>query len=653
MRVERHIFGSIDGYRTLAHSPGLSPSDCRALEAFAFGTPYDPAVRASFAVRPAYWSRPLAPDRRALTLVRLGEVDDAGRPTLLFITAVVAREDWDDVLFGDVTPLLNHHPIWNWRSGSPITPIEFPPADSTVPQLSATQTLTTLGVLSLVETSWGTGKPVILCESQCSLDEIANVERLLPPEIRERFSLVYRAINTEMRSTLICLADGIPAALANPPRPLQGAASPYSKRLVQAGILEGRDTGRIVRTYNRFARTDVEHSDDALEELNMRASIAEPPARRAAGAAVLLFVAIAAFAAGGAAGWRLHRPPPPAPNPWPAALARFLQTPLNSAAEQASALQSLADDFSSNSANLPADISEQIRVTLSERTEDARLTQAADAAIAAARADDKPSMKAADMAVQNLEGRGPSVASAWPRYWAEHRAQLSPKPDRLARLMTEIYSEIRLLCASSKRPSSPEADSDRAAEAQSLMAAMTVNARIDSTLRDAKYDEAIGAITAFVKRMNSSSTSPKSGGPNSMDDRGALLDIDKQIARLVNTLTTPVTTQQSEAQHRLVTDACRDLARACQVLDEYRRFEPPLSLLAEAMASNTVPTTTAPFGTITVDITLWPVLERCATATTAMRRSPRPKDAVPRFDAALRDLRRIANEKLPPSGPAR
>jgi len=653
VRIERHIFGSVDGYRTLAHSPGLSPADCNALEAFAFGTPYDPAVRASFSARPAYWSRPLAPQRRALTLVRLGDADDAGRPTLLFLTAVVSREDWDDVLYGDVTPLLRHKPMWNWKSGAPITSIDFPGPDSTSHELSTSQTQTALGILSLVEATWGTGKPVVISEDQCSIGEIAAVERLLPPDIRDRFSVVYRALNTEMRASLICLADGVPASLTNPPRPLRGAASPYAKRLVQAGILEGRDTGRVIRTYNRFAHTDIEHADDDLEESNMRSANDEPPARRTGHVAVLLSVAIAALAAGGATGWYLHRPPPPPANPWPAVLVRFLQAPLASAAEQASALQSLSDDFTSNIATVPPDISEQLRAAVADRTEDVRLFQAADAAIAAARAENKSTIDAADQSVRALEARAQSVAGVLSRYWAEHRASLSPRPDRLARLMTEIYAEIGSLCAATRRPASPESEADRAAEARSLMAAVTVNARIDPSLRDAKFDEAITALTAFVKRMNAARPAQKSGGAPGPDERAALREIDRQLARVASALTTPQATQPGGPQNRAVSEACRDLARACNVLQNYRGFEMPLNLLAEAIESGRAPTTTAPFGTITVDITLWPVLERCATATTAMRRSPRPKDAQPRFDAAIRDLRRIANEKLPPSGPSR
>ncbi len=646
MRIERHIFGSVDGYRTLAHTPGLTQSDCKALEAFAFGTPYDPAVRASFAARPAYWSRPLGSERRALTLVKLGELDDAGRPTLLFITAVVSRDDWDDVLFGDVTPLLNHKPLWNWTSATPLAPVELPAPDPVFPNHSAVRFETALGIISLIEASWGTRNPIIVRDDQCTLVDIALVERLLPPEIRERFSVVYRALNTEMRTTLVCLADGVPASISNPPRPLQGAVSPYARRLVQAGILEGRDPGRIVRTYNSFAQTEIEPDYDALKENSMRASIAEPPARRAAGVATLLAVALVAFAAGAATGWRIRRPAPAAANPWPAALTRFLQVPLTNPAEQASALQDLSDEFSSNAATLSLEVADPLRVALAERNEDARLVQAADAAIAAASPNDKPSRDAADKAIHALESRGPTVAAAPARRWAEQRSRLAPQPDRLSRVMTELYSEIRALSAPAKRPTTPEAEADGAADAQSLMAAITVNARVDPTLRDAGFDEAIASLTSFVKRQKATPPLPNSGVSSPAE-------VDKQIAALVNAIAAPATTQPDNTRQRLIVDACRELAAECQNLDDFRRFEQPLSLLAEAIESGRTPTTTAPFGTITVDITLWPVLERCATATSAMRRTPRPKNALLWFESAMKDLRRVANEKLPPSGPPR
>lgn len=648
MRIERHIFGSIDGYRTLAHSPGLSPSDCRTLEAFAFGTPYDPAVRASFAARPAYWSRPLDPNRRAITLVRLGSLDDAGRPTLLFISAVLSCEDWDSLFLGDAAPLLDDTRVWSWTADAPVPSIEISVPSHPAPSLSPNAANTALGILSLIETSWGTGKPVIIRDNQCTLTDIANVERLLPPDIRARFSVVYRALNSEMRSTLICLADGVAAPAGNPPRRLQGAASPYAKRLVQAGILEGRDHGRIVRTYNRFAQIDIEDADDLRENLDMRASCNEQPNRRAASAALLLCVACAAFVAGATAGWYLHRSPPPPANPWPAAMARFLQAPLVSVVDQTSALQSLSDDVVSYDAAVSTDIRDQLRTAIADRIEEARLIQSAESAITAASPENKASVDAAEKAVRAVEARGPTVSAATSRYWTAHRGSLMPQPDRLTRLMTEIYAEIRSLGAMTKRPLTAEADAERAAEAQSLMAAVTTIARIDPTLRDAGYDEAISSLTDFVKRTNDHRETHTSGGPN---QQANLKEIDKQLARLVNAMMTPATTQQSGSQYHLVAEACRGLARACQSVDDYRRFEPPLSLLAEAFESGRTPTTSAPLGTISVDITLWPVLERCATATSAMRRNPRPKDALARFESAMRDLRRVANEKLPPTGP--
>src|SRR5262249_29622445 len=126
MRIERHIFGSIDGYRTLAHSPGLSVADCQLLEGFAFGTPYDPAIRATFSKQPAYWARPIGAHRRAITQVRPGDPDDAGRPTLLFLTAVVPTEEWIDALQGDSSPLMHEMTLWKWQRGAAVHPLDLP-----------------------------------------------------------------------------------------------------------------------------------------------------------------------------------------------------------------------------------------------------------------------------------------------------------------------------------------------------------------------------------------------------------------------------------------------------------------------------------------------------------------------------------------------
>ena len=101
MRIERHVFGSRSGYTTLAQSGGISDSERRLLETFAFGQTNDPRYLDSLAQQPAYLSRPLGPRRRAITRVLRGHPDDQGRVTLLFPTAVLSTGDWVKTLRGD------------------------------------------------------------------------------------------------------------------------------------------------------------------------------------------------------------------------------------------------------------------------------------------------------------------------------------------------------------------------------------------------------------------------------------------------------------------------------------------------------------------------------------------------------------------------
>ena len=367
MRIERHIFGSIDGYRTLAHSPGLLAADCQFLEGFAFGTPYDPAIRTTFARQPAYWARPLGAHRRAITQIRPGEPDDAGRPTLLFLTAVVPTEEWNDVLQGDASSIMQETALWKWQRGAVVQSLELPLGGPSPIRVAGERLQVVLGMVSRIEAAWGTGQTVVIREGDCDLEQVIAVERLLPPDVRERTSIVYRALNAEMPVTLSCLAQSATAATSSAiDRPF-GATSPYARRLVQAGVLEGRDAGPVIRTYNRFAQTVVEEFHGAGEEDSMDARSSAERGGLARGGVLALCVGLLAFAAGGVAGWTLHRPAAAPSNPWPDIARRVLQVPLAVGPAQVEALQALPS--SSNS----SESTTEWRAAIDRRLEIARL----------------------------------------------------------------------------------------------------------------------------------------------------------------------------------------------------------------------------------------------------------------------------------------
>lgn len=428
MRVERHIFGSIDGYRTLAHSPALNAADCKALEGFAFGTSYDPAIRATLSKQPAYWSRPLSARRRAITLVRPGEPDDAGRPTLLFATCVIGLDDWNDVLDGDATPLLQLDELWTWKRGARADAVDAAIDGPSALALDAARMQAVLGIISLVEVAFGTRRPVILREAECDLQQFIAVERLLPPDVRERISAVHRALNGDMAVTINCLVQNAAAPTSAPIRKPVGAASPYARRLVEAGVLAGRDAGTIVRTYNHFAQTEVEAHPGAGEEGIMRFTESGDGGAGARRSGVMaIAMAAVAFVAGGATGWSLHRPPPPPPpSPWVEIARAALDVPLGVGQARLDALQVLSTMGDSESEEYA-----EWRKLIGRKIEFAKLALQADEAIALIDPSNADSVARAKQAVEALKDQDSTLYAVTEARLTERRNLLEDATLRL------------------------------------------------------------------------------------------------------------------------------------------------------------------------------------------------------------------------------
>lgn len=355
MRIERHIFGSKDGYQTLAASPGLSADACKALNGFAFGTIYDSSVRDSFKKSAGYWSRPVGQRYRAITRILPGEPDDAGRQTLLFISAIVPTEYWDQVLTGDARPLLNRSEFWKWDRSARIPAYDAEGLRPTAWTVTGRDLQRVLGMLSLLEQSWSFRRPVVAREQSYTLDDILAVERLIPPAIRGAFSAVYRGVDGAMPVTLNCLAHSVQAAGANPFRELIGAVSPYAKRLVREGLQDGRFPLPFIQNYRHFAVPVVESAEDESEYVSMNTSLAAPRASssRRRSPALLVTSTVLALVFGAAIGWFAHRPPPtppPAPNPWPAVAAQAVALPLTPGIPLVRRLQDFGRAFQSAAA---------------------------------------------------------------------------------------------------------------------------------------------------------------------------------------------------------------------------------------------------------------------------------------------------------------
>lgn len=124
MRFDRHLFGSRQGYETLAHSKGVTPDEQSQLSELGFGQTSDPAVLASLESRPCVLGRPLRTGRIAITRVFEGAPDDAGRPTLQLRTLVMDEKGFHAVR-SQIEALLHDECAWQRDAFENAEPFEW------------------------------------------------------------------------------------------------------------------------------------------------------------------------------------------------------------------------------------------------------------------------------------------------------------------------------------------------------------------------------------------------------------------------------------------------------------------------------------------------------------------------------------------------
>jgi hypothetical protein len=488
MWVERHVFGSTHGYQTLATSGGLSQAERKALESYAFGTPYEASYRDSLNRDVAYWSRPVGASRRGITRVLAGQPDDAGRATLLFITAVVSVEDWNGTLSGDARPLLDREALWKWDGSQTLQALEIPDPLPQPLRLNGQALQRVLGLLSLVEVSWTLGRSVVVTENAYTYEQVAAVERLLPPMVRRRFSVVYRALNADLPASLVCVARSVPSKGSNPPRELTGAVSPYAQALVQAGLLEGRVPIGVVNGYHRFGKTQIEQDassfgqdvDDMITDLE-----AERMRRQQRGSALgglMAVLCVIAFLAGGLAGWLAHSPPPPVP--WQAWMEQSIDVFQAPARDRPKQLEILAQKVQQHAPD-PSE-AQNVVARLNECRRSTQLAYEAEQAVGAVKPDDQSSVNRSNDAIASL-------AEVWPAYagilelWLHDRARDTLK-EYAVKLIDRAQSLLRNMPADATGMSH-----DQFEQAQSLSSAIEVlegdgNLAVADLLRDAGGD---------------------------------------------------------------------------------------------------------------------------------------------------------------------
>jgi hypothetical protein len=255
MRIERHVFGSYKGYTTLARSPGISPEDCEAIEstAYSFGQSNDVKFLQSLISVPAYYTQVMRNGRRALTRVLPGPPDDNGRPTLRLVTAILQQRDWDNRIYGDISLLLEEPGLWEWDHTLPLVALETtlrPPAQA-VPGKSVAKLL---ALLSGIENGFRKGQGIVVSAAEYSLQEIAAVEMLVPPDVRPRITSAYRSLSAAMPATLNCLASEASSQqdIMFHYRPGEERLSPYAEYLSQSGFSSGAIPWESIMSYGGF-----------------------------------------------------------------------------------------------------------------------------------------------------------------------------------------------------------------------------------------------------------------------------------------------------------------------------------------------------------------------------------------------------------------
>lgn len=255
MIVERHIFGSVTGYRTLACSPGISSQEGRQLEAFSFGQPSSQAFVESLVRNPAYWIRSLAA-RRVLSRLVPGAPDEQGRTTLLIYSAVVSAADWDGVLRADVGLLLRTPELWKWDGTSRLAPLDVSVTPSGRISVGRSRAPLLLNLISRIERGAGRPASLVIREADFGPDEARCLIMLIPPSARGQFSLAYRSLNSRLGATVNCVATEAPiaanASVVNPHEEVP--LTTYAQVLEEAGLRQGTVDSATVATYTGFGQ---------------------------------------------------------------------------------------------------------------------------------------------------------------------------------------------------------------------------------------------------------------------------------------------------------------------------------------------------------------------------------------------------------------
>jgi hypothetical protein len=110
--AQTHLFGSTDGYRTLARSPDVTDADDAALAALGFGSPRTEEEFALLERELCVAGRALPSGRYAITRVFPGAPDVAGRRTIERRTLILEMREWEWLAGSDLWTTLRDERNW-------------------------------------------------------------------------------------------------------------------------------------------------------------------------------------------------------------------------------------------------------------------------------------------------------------------------------------------------------------------------------------------------------------------------------------------------------------------------------------------------------------------------------------------------------------
>jgi hypothetical protein len=284
--------------------------------AFAFGQTSNTAFAESLRRLPCWYTQALSNNRRSLTRVLPGDLDEGGRPTLVLATVVLARWDWDGQLMGDVAALLTCPQLWAVNGAGNVDAVDL---DAPAPRLtvSGDSPMRLLSLVSQAERAVTEGRRLLVSAEDYAADDFAVLEMLLPPTIRPKVTCGYRMLSQQSPVTLSCLErEASVAASVQRYEPTRIALSPYA-RVLRRCLETGDIPVETVLRYDRFGTGRVAdrerlHSGSTAQGTGIglqREPWHQPRVLVAAGL-VLLVMVLSAFFLGRLVGGRdtEHRP---------------------------------------------------------------------------------------------------------------------------------------------------------------------------------------------------------------------------------------------------------------------------------------------------------------------------------------------------------